>query len=703
MRHRQHILWVGALAIQVAAAPNLAARVETVDEPGAARTVGSPTLQGLRVATDARERTIDAVRLLGLRKLDEATLMRDLRGGSETNADEGRIGEILTRLDRSGLFSRVAPTLHVPATNEAEEPVSLDIDLVENPYVSDVVLHGAPGFSEDTLIAALLATPPDGSAFPRRSWLAHVAGGSVQPGIIWGGVGRAAERVLSRLFDAGYDLASIRGTWHPDGTLDLEIDEGRIDAVKVQGIPAELQDEVTGVLALQPGQVFLASDVQRALARLRRELPFVSADTRPWPGRLVPQVIEAPRADGGIDLRCVESQSGPRIRPEDGFVELDGHKLVLHLRSSDKVSLSGEIFQITATPVTGVSLDFQGRLQLWDARNRAHLSVDGMRTIVGVTRSDPAAEDEDDWKGEWNSELLGFTLQIPGLRTAELGVQWHRLVDTSDSWRMEDGASYLYQLLLNQPSREYYTRRGFSAYWTGHFCQQLTLGIEYRRDRYGSLEPRAKPIALSGADDLWPNAAIDDGRMGSLLFRAEWSSHRTPLRSVGALVRHTETTLVGGQKGDWRTGLDTLATLEVADPSLGSDARFNFTRLVSDSTLTLATGHDRGLQLRARLAGGNDVPRQKEAALGGWSALRGFEFKEFRGDWSALGSLEYRRECLGGFLDVGTVRQPDGWTGAKVGLGLKLYLGALQVVAAWRTDSRGDASPAVRVFWGRGF
>jgi hypothetical protein len=191
--------------------------------------------------------------------------------------------------------------------------------------------------------------------------------------------------------------------------------------------------------------------------------------------------------------------------------------------------------------------------------------------------------------------------------------------------------------------------------------------------------------------------------MGSLLFRAEWSSRPVPSRRVGAVWRNTETSLIDDGVSDWRTGLHSLATLEVSDPSLGGDERFDFTRLISDTTLTLATGHERGVRLRARLAGGSNVPRQKEQALGGWSALRGFGSNEFRGDWSLFGTLEYRQGALGGFLDLGSVREPEGWTSAKIGVGAKLYLGSLELVTAVRTDGGPNADPQLRVFLGRGF
>ena len=52
--------------------------------------------------------------------------------------------------------------------------------------------------------------------------------------------------------------------------------------------------------------------------------------------------------------------------------------------------------------------------------------------------------------------------------------------------------------------------------------------------------------------------------------------------------------------------------------------------------LTAETGPSYTLTLRLRGAGGKDLPEQKQEGLGGWTALRGYDFKEFRGNASLL-------------------------------------------------------------------
>lgn len=99
--------------------------------------------------------------------------------------------------------------------------------------------------------------------------------------------------------------------------------------------------------------------------------------------------------------------------------------------------------------------------------------------------------------------------------------------------------------------------------------------------------------------------------------------------------------------------------MEVADPRLGGT--FQFLRVVADGSLHVRTGHDQGLRTRLRVAGGRNLPAQKREALGGWNALRGYDFKEFAGDVSVLAMAEYHYGFVSAFADAGTVRQGADW------------------------------------------
>jgi hypothetical protein len=73
-------------------------------------------------------------------------------------------------------------------------------------------------------------------------------------------------------------MASVTGVLTPDGTLTLDIDEGRIAAVEIRGVHPNLEANVRRHLAIEPGRVFLRSDVEAGMNRVREEIPFLHAD-----------------------------------------------------------------------------------------------------------------------------------------------------------------------------------------------------------------------------------------------------------------------------------------------------------------------------------------------------------------------------------------------------------------------------------------
>jgi hypothetical protein len=198
------------------------------------------------------------------------------------------------------------------------------------------------------------------------------------------------------------------------------------------------------------------------------------------------------------------------------------------------------------------------------------------------------------------------------------------------------------------------------------------------------------------------NPAIEAGRMGSLVLRAEWSSKAPARGQIGSVWRHPEVSLTtGGPRSGASDRLlyQSWATFEVARPLLGSDERFVFTRLVSEQRLQVVSGPLRGLRLRGRLGIARGAPSQKEERLGGWSTLRGFSFNRYRGDLSILATAEYRRGPLAAFLDAGAVREPAGWSGFLTGVGARLFVWrGLNVGAAWKAHGgRRESFPSVRL------
>jgi hypothetical protein len=493
---------------------------------------------------------------------------------------------------------------------------------------------------------------------------------------------------------------------------------------------------------MQAGDVFSSGELNSALDRVQRKWPFVRADRKRRPASAVP-VLRLDERDGGIRFRSEQPlEAAPPPPPSDdderddwwkdwdrdwdedhigwkkiernvekqvarnlgrwGWYTLEGDTVVVYLRTEPARARGQWQELIRHTPVTGFAPGLAGTLTLYDPGDRVHLMLDGAVNINTRRQSLDAtgetflqrlsAQQRVDW-------LLGPRIRLPGLDVAELGGQIHTLTDTADKWRISAIDSYLYSALLNRADREYYRRTGVAGFLTLHLFEELTLGGEYRFDRYDALDiPHGIWSVFNNGDPRYGAAAVDEGEMGSVVGRLEYHSDDTPLHKVGSMWRNSEISLVAGEPRP--LGLSTVNTLEVADPKLGG--AFKFTRFVSDTSVTMEAGRHDTVTLRLRGAGGHDLPLQKQEGLGGWEALRGYDFKEFRGNASLLATLQLEGRHLGAFVDVGSVHQAGiGWIDPKPAAGAFFAFadGSTRAEAAWRLDGHARLVPEFRILF----
>ncbi|MFP2911971.1 hypothetical protein ACLESD_44505, partial [Pyxidicoccus sp. 3LFB2] len=715
-------------------------------------------LAPLQLSVDGRSLTPGSMELHGLRRLSEDQV-RALIGAPVTDAPEPltsrRAQTFLRRLARTGLFARVEPRLRVSETG----PAVLEVHLEENPTITSVELEGLQDLQADELLEELFRLPrrfPDEDEDedediiamlrvdsrrgtlsvvrpcpvprPPREWLARMERDAFRPGLVLGGVAQALERTLKDLRDTGYLLASLSATLHPDGRLVVSVDEGRLEDVEVRGVSGDMATRVRESLDLKAGDVFLRSDAKRAVERLESRLPFLEptdVDDEENGLHRRARIVEEPGADGTKTYRTQEEERRHRRRREhvefelslgqlatwwdetkDGEgISLEGRRLVIHVRPR-RPDLDVDLLPVH-TQVTGFAPGLAGHLRIWDPKDRAHLTLDAALFIPLRLGGQRLPDDPEGTKRQRRLNLVGgVKARIPSVRLAELGVQGHDFTDTFDRWRLSDIDSYIYSFLINRPDRDYFRRKGFTAFATWRWADDWLTGVEYRDDRYASMRSFTPPLTLFRRDSApFPNAPVTEGRFKSVVLRLEYASDAPAGADVGSVWRTPETSLFH-RDGDWddRASLRGLLTLEVGEGPGASGADTRFWKLVSDLALDVPTGWKTGLHLRVRTAGGDDLPEQKREALGGWSALRGHGFKELRGDVSLLTSAEYRWHGFGIFADVGSVRAEDAWTEAKLGLGASLHFSDdVRVDVAWRTDEKATATPEARLFFVRTF
>ncbi len=720
----------------------------------------SEVLGALRLSINGETRSLAGVELKGLERLSEQQVRTLARIPDAGPLSAERAAVALKRLARTGLFAKVTPTVRLA---EGATP-TLVVTLQEHPHVTSVDLQGLPadelrdlrddmfrlppyseddededddndGDDEDTVTSVrieagrgrlVITAETCPTPNPPRELLAHFQKDEFRPGLVWKGLPAALERAMDELQDEGYQLASLDATLTPDGRLQVRVDPGTVEAVEVRGVDEEVAKRVREVLGIQPGDVLLRSDLRRAAKRVEAELPFLSLwDVETLPGPTL-RFVEERDESGTRHYRPVaEEQRRKKKKSWEKDVELSWEALAEQWDEKDEDAIKtegrrvvvyvrprGPAFDVDVIPmhtqVTGFAPGLSTSLTLWDVRNRAHLMLDGALTIPLRWGGQRIPEDPEQTRLQRRLNwLAGAKVQVPVLRLAEVGVQVYDFTDTFDRWRLGAIDSFLYSALLNRPDAEYFRRSGYTAFATWRFGTKWLAGAEYRRDEYDSLVSFTPPFSLFRRDSApFPNPAVDEGRMTSMVGRVEFASDAVRAEGVGSLFRTPELSLL---RHDWdwpeRTALRSLLTVEVGSPALGGDLQFQFWKVVSDSVLYASTGRDAGLRLRLRVAGGEDLPMQKREALGGWDALRGYAFKEFRGDASLLASAEYRWGFVGAFADVGAVHRGEaGWMDPRLGVGAQLYFGdTTRFTVAWRTDERASIVPEARLLFVRPF
>ncbi len=668
-------------------------------------TPAEDSLRKLLVEVNGQARPLSDLRLLGLRHVDEEELWGVLGGRPQGPWVFERAVDVVRELEALESFARIEPRLRVGEDGR----VDIDIHLEEQPRVEEVSVLGLAETAESEVLDALLGLPADGETAPRPSWLARTDGGVFRPGVLSGGAARAVRRVLQSFFATGRRMASVRGQLSPEGHLTLEVDEGHLGELHVVGPPPSLDRQIRELLDLPAGRTFLEADVDEAVRRVTKGLPFLEPRRAARSTRALPTVVEQRRTDGAIELGLSEESRTEK----EAFFEVEGTRLTIHLRSRFAVKFRVATDDVLRhSPVGGPGVGLRVHARFWDPKDRVHAEVVSFFAATDEKTSDAVEADA-------LEASFSLRFRVPRLRIAELGVESHEMLESPDLWRIKRQSSYLNSLAFNLPDAEHYVSTGNRFFITTQPTRRTLLGVEHDDSRHRSVASLRKRQSISG--DPFHNPPIDEGRIASLMLRGELSSDDVRPEDLTTVFRSPDTSLVSRPR-DWglRTGYHTLLTLELARSAFGSDEELEFTRLVSDSALFLATGAESGLRLRARFAGGSNLPRQKREALGGWSALRGWDFKELRdGDRSALAMIEYRHDWISGFLDVGAVRQPEtGWTGPRFGVGAKVHLESLpllgprikqrrrippiELAVAWRLNGF-EASPSVRLLIGHVF
>jgi hypothetical protein len=488
-----------------------------------------------------------------------------------------------------------------------------------------------------------------------------------------------AARLQRRYHREGYTKAVVTASYEEaTGRLTLRADEGRIDAIAIEGIDDDLARELAGAFAIQPGSLFNTRQIARALNELLRPargairphyVTRANRESRDSPERSDASTVSAfDLVDRGgrrtlvVNLRRVNQDFDPRIGTdsrEDWYSPVDGLNLAL--------GFGGTIFDQRRFNHTTL----QGYVSYKFARERVGYGFGIERPVFG---------------GPETPRLL-------------IHADVHDTTSSDDSWRISVTEQSLVALVFKNSFRDYYNERGYriGAAFQPNGANELRAA--WTADRHEPLANEADYSFFRDDEPFRSNRLASDGRLRAMVLGYTLDSRGLAEESGRATFRRHSAPEFFGSFGGNDPGVRLDWTSEVAREALGGD--FDFTRHIGNVRVYVPFAPAQRLDVRLLFGTSTGTPPpQRLFGLGGIGTVHGYSFKEAIGERMVLANAEYhlgsyKHARVIGFLDVGRVYRPieslnptDEWL---KGVGLGLAVGDLRVDFGWRADDVPDS------------
>jgi hypothetical protein len=391
--------------------------------------------------------------------------------------------------------------------------------------------------------------------------------------------------------------ARVAAAWDAErGVLTLRADEGRLQEVSVSGVEGGAAERAVALLGLKTGQPLTEKELRAGVRRLESGSggALRAAGEPPWTVEPLAEGVRVRVAVASVHLAFRPRIQGPDPSPLYNRVE----------GTAPGLGVEVTLFDPSGLDHTRVY-----------ARGAYGFSSDAARFAVGVQRP------------------------FAGQRLV-LGYELHDLTDTDDIFRrtpieFRPGVARLFIV-----SDDYFRRRGHEAYAFVRPSPRVHVGGSWRRDRFQTMPVVADDAVFFFKREPRVNPAVQEGERDVGLFTVRWSKGG-PLYPSDVAER--DSFLVRDLYGerlrrDQDVRLD--ATMELGGETSGGGASYRrfigHLRGRRDLTATVAVDG------RLLVGVGDDLPPQRQFALGGVGTLRGYSLKSFPGEHVVLGTVEGR-------------------------------------------------------------
>lgn len=435
-----------------------------------------------------------------------------------------------------------------------------------------------------------------------------------------------AQSLEVRYKDEGYPGARVTAAFDPaTGTLTLAVDEGIVRSVGIEGLEGKAADHALAAAALKPGSALRTADIEGAFLRL---------DEASEGALTYGTYTLSPESDG------VRVTLSPSVEPR--------------VKIGPRFSLNRAAGRINR--VDGITLPAGAEFTIRDRTSYNHTRVSAVAAYAFSAK---------DWR-----YALGVQRSFGSDGPLTVGYEYHDFTDSDDLFRLVGLEEAKGAAVSTSRARDFFKRTGHEAYAFLRLSPRAEIGLTYRDDEYASLAVTT--------DDENPNPEIDPGLARSFIATVRYSS-RDALFDKRNTQRHSylQRSLYGLYHNPPRRFRGEV-TFEWAPDDIGGE--LSYRRLIANLRFHKALTDRQTVDARVLLGiAGGDTPRQKRLALGGDGTLRGYEFKEFRGDSMGLVTAEYGvmpRPFLPkviAFYDGGRMWRdaPDDRWKSDVGLGLR--------------------------------